>query len=99
MALPAGVRDRLAVGTPITLGIRPRAFDLAAAAEPGTLSAAADIIEPMGAETLVHAVERGRDIRVVVNRRLRVDPGDRLHLRPKLGGVHLFGEDGGRIGA
>ncbi len=99
MALPAGVRDRLAVGTPITLGIRPRAFDLAAAAEPGTLSAAADLIEPRGAETLVHAVERGRDIRVVVNRRLRGGQGDRLHRRPLPSQVHLFGEDGRRIGA
>jgi hypothetical protein len=53
----------------------------------------------MGAETLVHAVERGRDIRVVVNRRQQVSPGDRLHLRAKLGQVHLFGEDGRRIGA
>jgi ABC-type sugar transport system ATPase subunit len=93
----AAPQQGLTQGTPITLGIRPRAFDLASEPEPGTLSAEADIIEPMGAETLVHAVERGRDIRVVVNRRLRVGPGDRLHLRPKPGQVHLFGEDGRRV--
>ena len=67
--------------------------------EPDTITADADLIEPMGAETLVHAVERGRDIRVVVNRRAAGEPGDRLHLRAKLGQVHLFGEDGRRIGA
>jgi ABC-type sugar transport system ATPase subunit len=90
---------KLAEGTPLTLGIRPRAFDLASEPEADTLTADADLIEPMGAETLVHAVERGRDIRVVVNRRQRVVSGDRLHLRAKLGQVHLFGEDGRRIGA
>lgn len=99
LPLPPAARARLSEGTPVTLGIRPRAFDLVGEPEPDTLSAQADIIEPMGAETLVHAVERGRDIRVVVNRRLRVGPGDRVHLRPKLGQVHLFGEDGRRIGA
>ena len=53
----------------------------------------------MGAETLVHAVERGRDLRVVVNRRQRIGQGERLHLRAKPGQVHVFGEDGRRVGA
>jgi multiple sugar transport system ATP-binding protein len=94
-----GAAEGLREGAPLTLGIRPRAFDLAGEPEPDTITADADLIEPMGAETLVHAVERGRDIRVVVNRRQQVSPGDRLHLRAKLGQVHLFGEDGRRIGA
>jgi multiple sugar transport system ATP-binding protein len=94
-----GAAARLTEGAPLTLGIRPRAFDLTSAPEADTLTADADLIEPMGAETLVHAVERGRDIRVVVNRRQRVVTGDRLHLRAKVGQVHLFGEDGRRIGA
>jgi multiple sugar transport system ATP-binding protein len=94
-----GAAEGLREGAAMTLGIRPRAFDLAGEPEPDTITADADLIEPMGAETLVHAVERGRDIRVVVNRRQRVSPGDRLHLRAKLGQVHLFGEDGRRIGA
>lgn len=95
----AALRERIAQGTPITLGIRPRAFDLLAEPEPGALAAEADIIEPLGAETLVHARDRGQDIRVVVDRRLRVTPGNRLHLRPKPGQVHLFGEDGRRLSA
>ena len=90
---------KLPRGAKVTLGIRPRAFDLTSEPELDTLTAEADLIEPMGAETLVHAVERGRDIRVVVNRRQRVRPGDRLHLRTKLGQVHLFGEDGRRLSA
>jgi hypothetical protein len=47
----------------------------------------------------VPALDRGRDIRVVVNRRQRVAPGERLHLRAKPAQLHLFGEDGRRIGA
>jgi ABC-type sugar transport system ATPase subunit len=94
-----GLAGRLQPGAPVTLGIRPRAFDLAGEHELDTISAEADLIEPMGAETLVHAVDGRRDIRVVVPRRLRVGQGSRLHLRPKLGQVHLFGEDGRRIGA
>jgi multiple sugar transport system ATP-binding protein len=94
-----GAAELLTPGAPMTLGIRPRAFDLASEPEADTITADADLIEPMGAETLVHAVERGRDIRVVVNRCQRVRPGDRLHLRAKPGQVHLFGEDGRRVGA
>jgi ABC-type sugar transport system ATPase subunit len=94
-----GAAAQLREGAALTLGIRPRAFDLASEAEPGTLTAEADLIEPMGAETLVHAIERGRDLRVVVNRRQRIGQGERLHLRAKPGQVHVFGEDGRRIGA
>lgn len=87
-------------GAEVTLGIRPRAFDLLPAPEPGTLAADADLIEPMGAETLVHGVEAGRDIRVVVPRGVGagVRAGTRLHLRPRPGGVHLFDEAGARVG-
>ncbi|MFO1036837.1 MAG: ABC transporter ATP-binding protein [Geminicoccaceae bacterium] len=91
--------SQLASGASVTLGIRPRAFDLASEQELDTLTAEADLIEPMGAETLIHGVEAGRDIRVVVPRQARVQPGNRLHLRPKLGQVHVFAESGARISA
>ena len=51
----------------------------------------------MGAETLIHGVENGQDIRVVVPRAQKVALGTRLHLRPRLGQVHLFDESGRRI--
>ena len=53
----------------------------------------------MGAETLVHGVEGGRDIRVVVPRGCASRQGARLHLRPKPGQVHLFDESGRRVSA
>ena len=98
--LPLAQADgRLAMGERVTLGIRPRAFDLGSEAGPDTLTAEADLIEPMGAETLIHGIERGRTIRVVVDRGRRVRPGTRLHLRPKPGQVHLFDGVGQRIAA
>ena len=93
----AATRDALAPGAKVTLGIRPRAFDLASEPDPGTLGAEADLIEPMGAETLVHGADAGRDIRVVVPRGARVRAGQRLHLRPKPGGVHVFDDSGRRV--
>jgi ABC-type sugar transport system ATPase subunit len=94
-----GSVSSLRPGGKVTLGIRPRAFELAAEAGPDTLAAEADLIEPMGAETLIHMVEGGRDIRVVVDRARRVGSGTRLHLRPKPGQVHLFDDSGRRVAA
>jgi multiple sugar transport system ATP-binding protein len=79
----------------VTLGVRPRAFT--PVQEPGarTISAVAELIEPMGAETLIHArIADGGDIRVVVPRDRRVKVGEALHLRPEAGQVHVFAEDG-----
>jgi ABC-type sugar transport system ATPase subunit len=94
-----GLVGRLTPGGRVTLGIRPRAFDLASEAGPDTLGAAADLVEPMGAETLIHMVEQGRDIRVVVDRTRRVAGGARLHLRPRRGQIHVFDDSGRRVTA
>jgi ABC-type sugar transport system ATPase subunit len=92
-----GARERLAPGSRVTLGVRPRSFELVSEPGPGTLSADADLIEPLGAETLVHGLAAGRDIRVVVPRGVRVGTGARLHLRPKPNQLHLFDTAGRRI--
>jgi ABC-type sugar transport system ATPase subunit len=98
LALPSdGYTQRLRADSTVTLGIRPRAFDVMSEASEDTISADADLIEPMGAETLVHMVEAGRDIRVVVGREQRIRTGARLHLRPRPGQVHVFDETGNRI--
>ena len=75
----------------------PGPRELASEPGPGTLTALADIIEPMGHETLVHGAEAGRDIRVVVPRGVRIGAGARLHLRPKPNQLHLFDPAGRRI--
>jgi multiple sugar transport system ATP-binding protein len=84
----------------VTLGVRPRAFSPVQEAGAGTISAVAELIEPMGAETLIHArTSDGGEIRVVVPRDRRVKVGDVLHLMPEAGQVHVFAEDGKAVRA
>ena len=79
----------------ITVGIRPRAFATESKASKENIQASAELIEPMGAETLVHArTKGGNDIRVVVPRQMRVKIGETLHLRPDPTQIHVFSEDG-----
>jgi multiple sugar transport system ATP-binding protein len=79
----------------ITIGIRPRAFIPASEGGKDAISAMAELIEPMGAETLVHArAPDGADIRVVVPRETRVKIGESLHLKLDPRQTHFFGDDG-----
>jgi multiple sugar transport system ATP-binding protein len=79
----------------ITLGIRPRAFVTVDRAASDTLVAQAELIEPMGAETLIHAkLPAGGEIRAVVPRDKRVKIGETLHLKLDASQTHVFGEDG-----
>lgn len=80
---------------PIQLGIRPRAFSLAPDAGSRALSVEAEIIESMGAETLVHArTAKQTEIRVVVPRQTRIRAGDILPLIPDPGQTHVFNSQG-----
>lgn len=81
----------------VTIGIRPRAYELSSEAAADTFSAVVDIIEPMGAETLIHMLEDEQDLRVVLRRETRVEVGERVHLRCKPGQTHIFGADGGLL--
>jgi multiple sugar transport system ATP-binding protein len=84
----------------ITIGIRPRALTLASDASPAAISAKAELIEPMGAETLIHArTATGDDIRVVLPRARRVAIGAVLHLVPEAGQTHVFDATGKAIRA
>ena len=84
----------------ITFGMRPRAVSLRAEAGPEAFTAQAELIEPMGAETLIHArTATGDDIRVVVPRDRRVAVGETLHLAPELGATHVFDETGRAVRA
>jgi multiple sugar transport system ATP-binding protein len=79
----------------ITIGIRPRAFMPVSKPAKDTIESMAELIEPMGAETLVHArTPGGADIRVVVPREMRIKTGEALHLRPDPKQTHIFAEDG-----
>jgi multiple sugar transport system ATP-binding protein len=75
----------------VTLGIRPRALEPQQPNTPGTLIGQAELIEPIGAETLVHArTAGGRDIRIVVPRGARVRVGETLHLKMNARQAHVF---------
>jgi multiple sugar transport system ATP-binding protein len=75
----------------VTIGVRPRAFTATDTGDRGTIAARAELIEPMGAETLIHArTAAGADIRVVVTRSQRVKVGEALNLRPDPRQTHVF---------
>ena len=90
--------DELAAKTQtgsIQIGIRPRAFSITSRQSVKSISVEAEIIEPMGAETLVHARTSDQtELRVVVPRKTRVVAGEVLHLKPDPGQTHVFGSDG-----
>jgi multiple sugar transport system ATP-binding protein len=84
----------------ITLGIRPRAFTAIDKPAKDSLTAQAELIEPMGAETLIHArLNDGGEIRAVVPRDKRVKIGETLHLKLDASQTHVFGEDGKAVRA
>ncbi|MGO1119036.1 ABC transporter ATP-binding protein [Rhodovibrionaceae bacterium A322] len=85
--------QKLPLGSNITLGIRPRAFEMKSEASGEGLSARVDLIEPMGAETLVHAVADNTDIRIVVDRSQRLQLGETIHVVSKPGQALVFGTD------
>jgi ABC-type sugar transport system ATPase subunit len=79
----------------VTIGIRPRALHPSAEAARDTLAARTELIEPMGAETLIHARgEAGHDIRVVVPRAVKVKIGEMLYLKPDPRQTHIFDAEG-----
>ncbi len=84
----------LTAGSQVTLGVRPRSFELVAPATPDGLHATVDLVEPMGAEMLLHLVEHGADIRCVVPHTARVAVGEVVGVRCKPGQLHVFDEKG-----
>ena len=80
---------------PIQIGVRPRAFSLASESSSRSISVEAELIESMGAETLIHArTSRQTEIRVVVPRQMRIRAGDILPLTPDPGQTHVFNSQG-----
>ena len=90
-------RPGLAAGSRITLGVRPRACEFVSEPDDAAISGRVDLVEPMGAETLVHLLHGDQDLRVVVDRTIRLAVGERANLRFEPGSVHLFDEAGRRM--
>ena len=80
----------LAPESNVTIGIRPRGLELVAEPQADSLAARIDLIEPMGAETLLHLVDGGLEFRIVVDRRSDARVGERVNLRFRPGQTHVF---------
>ncbi len=90
--------QRLPPGASVTLGVRPRSFELVAPETRDALHAVVDLIEPMGAEMLLHLVEAGADLRCVVPHTATAAVGERVGVRCKPGQLHVFDPQGRRLG-
>ncbi len=86
--------DALQPGDAATLGIRPRNLEVAAEAQADTVPATVDIIEPMGAETLIHLNDGRQEFRLVADWRSPFREGETVHVRFPGGATHIFAADG-----
>jgi len=80
----------------VTYGIRPEHFERCPAGE----GVAAQVlgVEPLGSDTQLNLRLAGTDVVALFHERLAPEPGESLHLRPRLAAVHLFdGASGQRL--
>jgi ABC-type sugar transport system ATPase subunit len=89
---------KLAPGSKVTIGIRPRSFEFVDPRSADALHATVDITEPMGAETLAHMIEGGVDLRCVVPSNAAPAAGARVAVRCKAGQLHVFDDSGNHLG-
>jgi multiple sugar transport system ATP-binding protein len=80
------VKVDAAVGTRITVGIRPEHFELAA----GGLTGEVLTIEPTGAETQVLVKMAGTDVLASFRDRFGIVPGETINLLPQADKIHVF---------
>ena len=78
------------------LGIRPEHFVVAAEAVDG-VPITVRLVEPLGADTLIHFDLASASAIARVDPALRPKVGDRLSLRPQPGKTHLFDSSDGRV--
>src|SRR4051812_10632977 len=81
-------------GQPVVYGIRPEHLELVPAGQ--GLDAEVAVIEPTGAETLVVNRIASTEVQAVFRERYRLNPGDRIGLRPQPGTMHLFDKASGQ---
>ncbi len=86
-------------GEGYTLGMRPRSLELCDGERDGAFAAVVDLIEPMGAETLLHLTAGDNDIRVVAPRGVGARVGERVRVACNPDKLHLFDTEGRRIAA
>jgi multiple sugar transport system ATP-binding protein len=77
-------------GRPLTLGLRPEHLAESAAPGAGSFIAEVDLVEPMGAETLLYLRVGAATLIARVKPTDRITRGQRLHVAPELAHAHLF---------
>ena len=83
-------------GRPVTLGIRPEHLEPAAEGE-GVAHLTVDLVEALGADTLVHGHfgEAARNLTLRLSGTRKVTAGERLPLRVDAAQLHFFDRDSG----
>jgi multiple sugar transport system ATP-binding protein len=90
--LPLTMAPTASDGRPVTYGIRPEHLEIA---DDG-IEAEVAVVEPTGSETQIVARIGTQDIIAVFRDRHDVNPGDRIHLKPRAIAAHLFDKDNGK---
>ncbi|MCY4006386.1 MAG: ABC transporter ATP-binding protein [Rhodobacteraceae bacterium] len=85
--------SRLAPGSKVTLGIRPRNLKMIDEPAEDSLSTQVDLVEPMGAETLAHMRDGFQNLRLVTDWRVPLSEGNKIHVRFPPGVTHVFAKD------
>ncbi len=90
--------SRRSGGGPVTVGMRPEHLKQAGDGSGETLSLDVELVEPLGADTLVHGRVDGADLTVRLPGHASCAPGERLPLVVAAENLHLFdAETGERI--
>jgi len=77
------------------LGIRPEALRIVPAPEPGSVSGQVELVETLGADTLIYFNVNGIAMIAKQTRRSEVNPGDRVEVALKPGArLHVFDHQG-----
>jgi multiple sugar transport system ATP-binding protein len=90
--LAFGASARLAVGDPVTIGVRPE--DLRPSAEGFSLPIQAQVVERLGSQTHVVGTFAGRQVTVVLDGRAPVQPGQAFAVGCGTELLHLFDKNG-----
>jgi multiple sugar transport system ATP-binding protein len=92
-----GFVPNLAVGSELTLGLRPERLGIASSGR-GDLSAEVTLVEDLGDQTILHVVSGTAALRVKHAGSAVARPGDRIPIDIDMDGATLFGSDGCNLG-
>ena len=85
--------EELSPGTQVTLGVRPRNLEISNEPAQNGLSTLIDMVEPMGAETLIHLKYGEQELRLVTDWRIQYNEGDRVNTKFPPSVTHVFTHD------